>query len=148
MPGLSFLMNPVNHQVHSKEFRGMERFYYARCCLRNATSARERRRECCMRKSGSTHHDPAGSDLRDRNFSSIPLPSSAPFNCHRTGLSASDLQPGFGHRRRALVLAALVLVIAGPIGFAHSRRRTGPLDPHCSRPYLRTACARGAGREK
>ena len=26
---LSFLMNPVNHQVHSKEFRGMERFYYA-----------------------------------------------------------------------------------------------------------------------
>jgi len=26
---LSFLMNPVNHQIHSKEFRGMERFYYA-----------------------------------------------------------------------------------------------------------------------
>ena len=26
---LSFLMNPTNHQVHSKEFRGMERFYYA-----------------------------------------------------------------------------------------------------------------------
>ena len=26
---LSFLMNPVNHQLHSKEFRGMERFYYA-----------------------------------------------------------------------------------------------------------------------
>jgi len=26
---LSFLMNPANHQVHSKEFRGMERFYYA-----------------------------------------------------------------------------------------------------------------------
>ncbi len=25
----SFLMNPANHQVHSKEFRGMERFYYA-----------------------------------------------------------------------------------------------------------------------
>jgi 8-oxo-dGTP pyrophosphatase MutT (NUDIX family) len=26
---LSFLMNPANHQVHSKEFRGMERYYYA-----------------------------------------------------------------------------------------------------------------------
>jgi 8-oxo-dGTP pyrophosphatase MutT (NUDIX family) len=26
---LAFLMNPVNHQVHSKEFRGMERTYYA-----------------------------------------------------------------------------------------------------------------------
>jgi 8-oxo-dGTP pyrophosphatase MutT (NUDIX family) len=26
---LSFLMNPVNHQLHSKEFRGMERSYYA-----------------------------------------------------------------------------------------------------------------------
>jgi 8-oxo-dGTP pyrophosphatase MutT (NUDIX family) len=26
---LSFLMNPANHQVHSKEFRGMERLYYA-----------------------------------------------------------------------------------------------------------------------
>jgi 8-oxo-dGTP pyrophosphatase MutT (NUDIX family) len=26
---LEFLMNPANHQVHSKEFRGMERSYYA-----------------------------------------------------------------------------------------------------------------------
>jgi hypothetical protein len=26
---LSFLMNPANHQVHSKEFRGMLRSYYA-----------------------------------------------------------------------------------------------------------------------
>jgi 8-oxo-dGTP pyrophosphatase MutT (NUDIX family) len=26
---LAFLMNPVNHQIHSKEFRGMERSYYA-----------------------------------------------------------------------------------------------------------------------
>jgi 8-oxo-dGTP pyrophosphatase MutT (NUDIX family) len=26
---LSFLMNPANHQVHSKEFRGLERSYYA-----------------------------------------------------------------------------------------------------------------------
>jgi 8-oxo-dGTP pyrophosphatase MutT (NUDIX family) len=26
---LAFLMNPVNHQLHSKEFRGMERLYYA-----------------------------------------------------------------------------------------------------------------------
>jgi 8-oxo-dGTP pyrophosphatase MutT (NUDIX family) len=26
---LAFLMNPVNHQIHSKEFRGMERTYYA-----------------------------------------------------------------------------------------------------------------------
>lgn len=26
---LSFLINPANHQMHSKEFRGMERFYYA-----------------------------------------------------------------------------------------------------------------------
>jgi 8-oxo-dGTP pyrophosphatase MutT (NUDIX family) len=26
---LAFLMNPANHQVHSKEFRGIERFYYA-----------------------------------------------------------------------------------------------------------------------
>ena len=26
---LSFLMNPDNHQLHSKEFRGMERSYYA-----------------------------------------------------------------------------------------------------------------------
>jgi 8-oxo-dGTP pyrophosphatase MutT (NUDIX family) len=26
---LAFLMNPANHQVHSKEFRGMERLYYA-----------------------------------------------------------------------------------------------------------------------
>jgi 8-oxo-dGTP pyrophosphatase MutT (NUDIX family) len=26
---LSFLMNPSNHQVHSKEFRGLERSYYA-----------------------------------------------------------------------------------------------------------------------
>jgi 8-oxo-dGTP pyrophosphatase MutT (NUDIX family) len=26
---LAFLMDPVNHQVHSKEFRGMERSYYA-----------------------------------------------------------------------------------------------------------------------
>jgi len=26
---LAFLMNPINHQIHSKEFRGMERFYYA-----------------------------------------------------------------------------------------------------------------------
>ena len=26
---LSFLMNPQNHQIHSKEFRGMERSYYA-----------------------------------------------------------------------------------------------------------------------
>jgi 8-oxo-dGTP pyrophosphatase MutT (NUDIX family) len=26
---LSFLMNPANHQVHSKEFRGIERTYYA-----------------------------------------------------------------------------------------------------------------------
>lgn len=26
---LSFLMNPVNHQLHSKEFRGMLRTYYA-----------------------------------------------------------------------------------------------------------------------
>jgi 8-oxo-dGTP pyrophosphatase MutT (NUDIX family) len=26
---LSFLMNPANHQVHSKPFRGMERSYYA-----------------------------------------------------------------------------------------------------------------------
>jgi 8-oxo-dGTP pyrophosphatase MutT (NUDIX family) len=26
---LAFLMNPLNHQIHSKEFRGMERFYYA-----------------------------------------------------------------------------------------------------------------------
>jgi 8-oxo-dGTP pyrophosphatase MutT (NUDIX family) len=26
---LDFLMNPENHQVHSKEFRGMERSYYA-----------------------------------------------------------------------------------------------------------------------
>src|SRR5262249_33273577 len=26
---LSFLMNPANHQVHSKEFRGMMRSYYA-----------------------------------------------------------------------------------------------------------------------
>ena len=26
---LAFLMNPANHQMHSKEFRGMERYYYA-----------------------------------------------------------------------------------------------------------------------
>jgi 8-oxo-dGTP pyrophosphatase MutT (NUDIX family) len=26
---LAFLMNPANHQLHSKEFRGAERFYYA-----------------------------------------------------------------------------------------------------------------------
>ena len=26
---LAFLMNPANHHLHSKEFRGMERFYYA-----------------------------------------------------------------------------------------------------------------------
>jgi 8-oxo-dGTP pyrophosphatase MutT (NUDIX family) len=26
---LAFLMNPANHQVHSKEFRGMERSFYA-----------------------------------------------------------------------------------------------------------------------
>ena len=26
---LAFLMNPVNHQLQSKEFRGVERFYYA-----------------------------------------------------------------------------------------------------------------------
>ena len=26
---LAFLMNPANHQVHSKEFRGMQRSYYA-----------------------------------------------------------------------------------------------------------------------
>jgi 8-oxo-dGTP pyrophosphatase MutT (NUDIX family) len=26
---LAFLMNPANHQLHSKEFRGIERFYYA-----------------------------------------------------------------------------------------------------------------------
>ena len=26
---LSFLMNPQNHQIHNKEFRGMERSYYA-----------------------------------------------------------------------------------------------------------------------
>ena len=26
---LSFLMDPQNHQIHSKEFRGMERHYYA-----------------------------------------------------------------------------------------------------------------------
>jgi 8-oxo-dGTP pyrophosphatase MutT (NUDIX family) len=26
---LDFLMDPANHQVHSKEFRGMERSYYA-----------------------------------------------------------------------------------------------------------------------
>jgi 8-oxo-dGTP pyrophosphatase MutT (NUDIX family) len=26
---LSFLMNPANHQIHSKEFRGMERTFYA-----------------------------------------------------------------------------------------------------------------------
>jgi 8-oxo-dGTP pyrophosphatase MutT (NUDIX family) len=26
---LAFLMNPANHQIHSKEFRGMERSYYA-----------------------------------------------------------------------------------------------------------------------
>jgi 8-oxo-dGTP pyrophosphatase MutT (NUDIX family) len=26
---LAFLMNPVNHQIHSKDFRGMERSYYA-----------------------------------------------------------------------------------------------------------------------
>jgi 8-oxo-dGTP pyrophosphatase MutT (NUDIX family) len=26
---LSFLMNPANHQLHSKDFRGMERSYYA-----------------------------------------------------------------------------------------------------------------------
>jgi 8-oxo-dGTP pyrophosphatase MutT (NUDIX family) len=26
---LAFLMNPANHQLHSKEFRGMERHYYA-----------------------------------------------------------------------------------------------------------------------
>src|SRR3981189_413211 len=26
---LAFLMDPANHQVHSKEFRGMERSYYA-----------------------------------------------------------------------------------------------------------------------
>jgi len=26
---LAFLMNPANHQLHSKQFRGMERFYYA-----------------------------------------------------------------------------------------------------------------------
>ena len=26
---LSFLMNPANHQIHAKEFRGIERSYYA-----------------------------------------------------------------------------------------------------------------------
>jgi 8-oxo-dGTP pyrophosphatase MutT (NUDIX family) len=26
---LAFLMDPANHQLHSKEFRGMERLYYA-----------------------------------------------------------------------------------------------------------------------
>ena len=26
---LAFLMDPANHQVHSKEFRGIERCYYA-----------------------------------------------------------------------------------------------------------------------
>jgi 8-oxo-dGTP pyrophosphatase MutT (NUDIX family) len=26
---LAFLMNPANHQLHSKQFRGVERFYYA-----------------------------------------------------------------------------------------------------------------------
>jgi len=26
---LAFLMNPANHQLHKKEFRGVERFYYA-----------------------------------------------------------------------------------------------------------------------
>src|SRR5260370_4034216 len=26
---LAFLLNPANHQIHTKEFRGMERFYYA-----------------------------------------------------------------------------------------------------------------------
>ena len=26
---LSFLMNPINHQMHSREFRGIERSYYA-----------------------------------------------------------------------------------------------------------------------
>ena len=26
---LAFLMDPANHQIHSKEFRGIERFYYA-----------------------------------------------------------------------------------------------------------------------
>jgi hypothetical protein len=26
---LAFLMNPANHQIHTREFRGMERAYYA-----------------------------------------------------------------------------------------------------------------------
>ena len=26
---LEFLMNPANHQLHSREFRGVERYYYA-----------------------------------------------------------------------------------------------------------------------
>ncbi len=26
---LAFLMDPANHQIHCKEFRGMERSYYA-----------------------------------------------------------------------------------------------------------------------
>ncbi len=26
---LAFLMNPENHQIHNKEFRGIERSYYA-----------------------------------------------------------------------------------------------------------------------
>jgi hypothetical protein len=26
---LEFLMNPTNHELHSKEFRGVERYYYA-----------------------------------------------------------------------------------------------------------------------
>jgi len=29
LPTVAFLMNPENHQIHSKEFRGMERSYYA-----------------------------------------------------------------------------------------------------------------------
>ncbi len=60
-------MNPENHQIHSKEFRGMERSYYAMpFAERYIWGATAGSCACCM--SGFISHDPSGPD-RNREFS-------------------------------------------------------------------------------
>jgi len=113
---LAFLMDPVNHQVHSKEFRGMERSYYAMPFEERYIWGADRGDFCACCMSGSACHDRPCFN-RDRNFL-IPFAVYALFLiATRSELLIQSSWPV--HIIAKLMLGSLLLVVLSFILLAH-----------------------------
>ena len=86
---LEFLMDPANHQIHSKDFRGLPRSYYA-MPFADRYIWGPRREFCACFMSGFILHDPSGSH-RSRNFSDPVRGLRAVSGCNAFRLAGSDV---------------------------------------------------------